>query len=68
MISSDLNGIFDLAAILLISIGAFLCWRNRKSSSAETKTKNAPLGPHVADTETIGLSRQDDAANSHLNN
>ncbi|MGO9015092.1 MAG: hypothetical protein ACLQF0_08940 [Dissulfurispiraceae bacterium] len=41
MISPDLNGIFDLAAIVLFSIGAFLCWRNRKSRPTIKKENKA---------------------------
>lgn len=80
MMSPDLNGLFDLSAIVLISIGAFLCWRNRKSCSTTTKADSAPDDLHFADSqtgkekyiivdaETAGLSKADDAAPDGLNN
>ena len=79
MMSPDLNGLFDLSAIVLISIGAFLCWRNRKSRSTITKAESAPVDLHFAesqtgkgkyvivDSETTGLSKVDDTALEDIN-
>jgi hypothetical protein len=78
--SPELNNIFDLSAIVLIGIGAFLCWRNRNSCSATTKADSAPDDLHsaesqtgkekyiIVDSETTGLSKADDAAPEGLNN
>ena len=80
MMSPSLNSIFDLSAIVLISIGAFLCWWNRKSRSTITKADSAPVDLHFAESqtgkgkyiivgsETTGLSKVDDTALEDVNN
>ena len=58
MISHELYGLFDLAAIVLVGIGVFLCWWNRKSCSTIMK----------ADSTPVGLSKVDDAAPEKIDN
>ena len=49
LLSHELYGIFDFAAITLIGIGVFLCWRNRGSRFTKTKATGAAVEQSKAD-------------------